>query len=94
MGLLTAIQTSGLRGVAVSESAPDAARVAPDYLSEVAPSVLVVRVVPGVLGLLVVPTVNNTTGKVDPHIVVLRGRVNPTKVATAAVLLVLALRRK
>lgn len=69
---LTAVEAAGpfdLIRVAVSKSTADASSVAPHHLREVAPGVVVVRLVVRVLGLLLVPAVRGSAGELDPVIV-------------------------
>ena len=71
---------------AVSHSAANSGRLAPDQLSEVAPRVLVARFVVRILGLLLVPTVDDSASEFQPLIVVSRGRTTRREVAATAIL--------
>lgn len=75
-GALTAVETSGPRRVvgAVGNGAADAGAVAPDQLGEVAPRILVVRVVVRVLELFLVPSVDDGARKLKPLLVGAGGR--------------------
>jgi hypothetical protein len=65
---LTAVEAARVVDVvgAVTDRAADAGRVAPHHLREVAPRVVVVRVVVRVLCLLLVPAVRRRARKLDP----------------------------
>jgi hypothetical protein len=56
--------------IAVSNSTADTAGVAPHHLGKVSPGSLEVRVVVGVLGLLLVPTVGGGARELDPGTIV------------------------
>jgi hypothetical protein len=71
---------------AVSHSTTNLRAIAPDQLGEVAPSVLVARLVVWVLGLLLMPAVNDSASELQPLIVVGRGRTTRRQVAAAAIL--------
>lgn len=88
-GLIKAVETCRPRVIigAVSHSAANFRGVAPDQLSEVAPRVLVARVVVRVLGLLLVPAVDDSASEFQPLIVVGRGRTPRREVAATAIML-------
>jgi hypothetical protein len=70
----------------MTDSAANAARVAPHHLGEVAPLVFIVRVVVRVYGLLLVPAVGGGARELDPSVVVLGRGANRAKVAAGALL--------
>jgi hypothetical protein len=70
----------------MTDSAANAARVAPHHLGEVAPLVFIVRVVVRVYGLFLVPAVGGGARELDPPVVVLGCRANRAKVAPGALL--------
>lgn len=74
---LTAVEATGpvdFIWVAVSNSAADAGSVAPDHLREMAPGVVIVRMIVRVLGLLLMPTVGSSASELDPVFVLGRRR--------------------
>jgi hypothetical protein len=93
---LTAIEAAREIDVvgAVTNSTANRRRVAPHHLREVAPRVVKVRVVVGVLGLLLVPAMGRGPSELDPIIVTHRSGTNGREVAAGALLLLsLASRR-
>jgi hypothetical protein len=72
--------------IAVTDRTSDAGRVAPYHLGEVAPSILEVGVVVGVLGLLLVPAVGGGAGELDPGIVVAGSGADRREIAARAFL--------
>jgi hypothetical protein len=71
---LTAVEATRVVNVVrtVTNSTADARRVAPHHLREVAPRVVVVRVVVRVLCLLLMPAVRRSARKLDPVFVLVR----------------------
>jgi len=85
---LTAVEPTWVvnRRRAVSQCAADARRVAPHHLREVAPRVVVVWVVVRVLGLLLVPAMDSSAGKLYPSLVAVGNGLDRGKVAASAFL--------
>lgn len=74
----------------MTESTADAGAVAPDHLSEMSPSCVVMGVIIGVLGLFLMPAVCSSTRELDPGIVSVRCRVHRGEVTARAFLALLA----
>lgn len=69
---LTAVETAGplnAVGVARSYGTANASRVTPHHLREVAPGIVVVRVIVRVLGLLFMPAMGGGASELDPLVV-------------------------
>jgi hypothetical protein len=86
--VLTAHEPTGPRNVirTMTDSAANAARVAPHHLGEMAPLIFIMRVIVRVYGLLLVPAVGGGARELDPPVVVLGRGTNRAKVAARALL--------
>jgi hypothetical protein len=86
--VLTAVEASRPRVVvgAVSHSTTNLGTIAPDKLGEVAPGVLVARLVVRVLSLLLMPAVDDSASELQPLIIVGRGWATRRQVAATAIL--------
>jgi hypothetical protein len=71
----------------VPKRTPNARRIAPHHLREVAPRVVIVRVVVRILGLLLVPAMGGGARKLDPRIVGRGRRARGGQVAAGTLLL-------
>lgn len=72
--------------VTMTHSTANTSSVAPHHLTEVAPGVVIVRIVIRVLCLFFVPAVGSSTSKLDPLIVITRRWLNRGEVATGTML--------
>jgi hypothetical protein len=87
-GVPTTVEASRPRVVvgAVSHSTTNLRAIAPDQLGEVAPGILIARLVIWILSLLLMPAVDDSASELQPLIVVGRGRTTRRQVAATAIL--------
>jgi len=75
----------------VAERTPNTRAIAPDQLREVAPRIIVVRVIVRILELLLVPAVHDGAREFEPVFVAAGGGADGGEIAAAAVLYTLTL---